>query len=236
MISPIKDFLPNTSLLKAAQIAFHPAINAIQNFGRFLDNNPEMKFIFISNFEDYKNKTPKEIEKLILNDVSYPRIKSIEKSLERNLPNLLELHDLKSLWEGSNSVLRSRNNPDKFRHCLVSLRTLIEFYLGKLSPDKEVLERLKKYDEEIKNHHGKPSITRKQKLDHLNYKFSFAHLEKINEHDLNFIILLYANLCRVHSPKLNYTTKQIRTLKAKAGVVIWLLAYLDKITSKEVLR
>ncbi|BFM45149.1 hypothetical protein CFS9_37900 [Flavobacterium sp. CFS9] len=207
-------------------------LKKISNIGENLKNNPELQFGFITDLEILNLKSAEELKESLVSDLTDIDIQEKEKILNDNLMPYLENHNLESLWIGATQVLESENNPDRLRQCLISLRTILEYLIDqKLAP----LEKIK--DEEMfknnfkKYHLGKQNIElvkikRAQKIEYFTSKFEFRTLEDFTKNEIQYVCNCYSILCNVHQPNIGLTENQVRSLKVKTGITIWLLMYL----------
>jgi hypothetical protein len=199
-----------------------------------VNNNPEIQFISVSELELLSLTSTEELTDSIDNDEPDSLIDSKEKIVERNLLPYLEQLDLDYLWLGANHVLNDANNPDRFRHALISLRTLLEYLIdGVLTPN-EFLEKDERFKKDFKNYYSgktpleKIKIPRHKRIEYLSSKIEFGILEQLTAQDINFICECYAGLCDVHNPKITLSENQVRILKVKTGITLWLLTYVNE--------
>ena len=47
-----------------------------------------------------------------------------------------------------------------------------------------------------------------------------------SKNEIQYVCNCYSVLCNVHQPNIGLTENQVRSLKVKTGITIWLLAYL----------
>ena len=207
-------------------------LKQIGNIGKKLKNNPELQFAFISDLEILNLKSAEELKESLKSDLTDSDIQEKERILNVNLIPYLQNHNLESLWIGATQVLESDNNPDKLRQCLISLRTILEYLIDeKLAPN-EQLKNAKMFESNFKNYHlGKKKIEfikikREQKIEYFTSKYEYGTLEDFTKNEIQYVCNCYSILCNVHQPNIGLTENQVRSLKVKTGITIWLLAYL----------
>jgi hypothetical protein len=227
---PKFDFI-NSELLKT--------LKEFSKIGEQIKNNPELEFAFISNLEILNLKSTEEFKASLISNLTDKKIKQKEELLNENLLPYLEELKIHNLWLGANKVLESDNNPDKLRHCLISLRTILEYLIDKkLAPNVELKDK-EKFKKEFKKYHlGKQKLEdvkvyRSSKIEYFTSKFKFGMLEEFTKNEIQYICDCYSVLCNVHQPDVEITENQVRSLKVKTGITIWLLVYLNKILKKQ---
>ena len=230
-----KNLVPNFSNYQIpCNTKFFESLNEISKLGEKLSNNPELQFAFITDLEMLNLKSTEELKNSLIEDLSDEQINEKEKILDKNLIPLLSEFNLENLWNGANDSLNS-NNPDKLRHSLISLRTILEFLIDdKLAPIDKIKDDEMFADEFKKYHKGKQEleyvkIYRSKKIEYFTNKFEFGFLEEFTKNDVQYICDCYSILCNVHQPNIGITENQVRSLKVKTGITIWLLCYLYKI-------
>ncbi|MBL4559378.1 MAG: hypothetical protein JKX79_00185 [Labilibaculum sp.] len=203
--------------------------------GEQIQNNPELQFAFISDLEILNFKSAEEFKASLTSDLEDEYIKEKEELLNENLLPYLEELGIDKLWLGANQVLESESNPDKLRHCLISLRTILEYLIDeKLAPIEE-LKDAKMFETKFKKYHlGKQrlefvKIKREHKIEYFTSKVDFGMLEDFTKNEIQYVCDCYSVLCNVHQPDIGITENQVRSLKVKTGITIWLLTYLNKI-------
>jgi hypothetical protein len=127
--------------------------------GEKIRSNPEIQFAEITDLEILNLKSAEEFKESLVNDLTDEDIKEKEELLNDHLIPYLEELGIESLWIGANDVLESKSNPDKLRHCLISLRTILEHLIeDKLAPTKK-LKNDPKFEKNFKQYHlGKQKI------------------------------------------------------------------------------
>lgn len=205
---------------------------------RNLENNPELQFGFISDLEVLNLKSTEQLNASFSEDIIDDNISKTEIIIDRNLLPYLEKLKLDSLWLGANYALSSSKNPDKLRHCLISLRTLLENIIDeKLAPKLE-LANLEMFKKEFKDYNaGNESIEfvrikREKKIEYFTSKIKFGFLDEFTKKDIDFICNCYSILCNIHQPEVGITENQVRILKVKTGITVWLLAYIHEIINE----
>lgn len=219
---PIFDKLFNNEFLEK--------LKQIGNIGEKLDNNPELQFAFISDLEVLNLASAEELKESLIFDLTDNDIKRKEEILNNNLIPYLENHNLQNLWIGATQVLDAENNPDKLRQCLISLRTILEYLIDKkLSPIEE-LKNSNMFKKEFDSKHVR--INRNKKIQYFTSKFKFGILEEFTKSEIQYVCDCYSILCNVHQPNVELSENQVRSLKVKTGITIWLLLYLYHIVQK----
>jgi hypothetical protein len=139
------------------------------------------------------------------------------------------------LWIGASKVLESASNPDRLRHCLISLRTILEHLIeDKLAPTSELKDN-PKFRKQFKQYHlGNQKIEfvkikRADKIKYFASKIEFGIIEEFTKNEIQYVCDCYSILCNIHQPNIGITENQVRSLKVKTGITIWLLAYINKI-------
>ena len=230
-----KNLVPNFSSFQIpCNTKLFDSLSELSKVGEKLSNNPELQFAFITDLEVLNLKSTEELKNSLIEDLSDEQINEKEKILDKNLIPLLSELNLENLWNGANDSLDS-DNPDKLRHTLISLRTILEFLIDdKLAPIDEI-KNDEMFEQEFKKYHkGKQEIEyvkiyRSKKIEYFTSKFEFGFLEEFTRKDIQYICDCYSILCNVHQPNIGITENQVRSLKVKTGITIWLLCYLYKI-------
>ena len=199
------------------------------------NQNPELQFVFISNLEFLNLNSSKELKSSLITGLSEERINEKEELLNKNLTPYLEKLGIQDLWLGANYALESKSNPDKIRHCLISLRTILEYLIDEKLAPIEKLKNSSMFKNEFRKYHlGKQKlehikIKRNQKIEYFTTKIQFGILEEFTKNEIQFICDCYSILCNVHQPNVGVNENQVRSLKVKTGITIWLLAYINDI-------
>jgi hypothetical protein len=213
-------------------------LRKIGNIGERLKNNPELQFGFITNIEILNLKSAEEFKESLVSDLTDEDIKAKEEILSENLIPYLEELGLENLWHGANYALENDSNPDRLRHCLISLRTILEYLIDDILAPIEKLKDSEMFEKEFRKYkNGKQKlidirIKRKQKIEFFTSKFKFGMLEDFTKNEIKYVCDCYSILCNVHQPNVGITENQIRSLKVKTGITIWLLAYLNEIINE----
>ena len=214
---------------------FLEAFKKFSKIGEQIKNNPEYQFSFITDLELLNLKSAEEFKTSLKSDLADEEVKQKEELLNKNLIPYLEKLGIEDLWIGANKVLESNKNPDKLRHCLVSLRTILEYLIDeKLAPINE-LKDSPMFEKEFKKFHsGKKriefvKIKREQKIEYFTSKINFGVLEEFTKNEIKYICDCYSVLCNIHKPNIGITENQVKSLKVKTGITIWLLAYINEI-------
>lgn len=193
-----------------------------------IENNPEVQFASAAELEILalsQDELPKKKQ--------YELLKYKEVIVEKNLSNLISEQNILDAWKGSGHALRSRKakNPDKARHMLVSLRAMLEHFIeDRLATDEE----LKKLPEFKKYFKGRPNVPRALRIKHFTNKFEFGMMDEFKPEDIEFIVKCYKKLCNLHNAEIELTQLELRIIRMKSGVIIWLLAYLDNILTSNI--
>lgn len=230
-----ENLIPNFSSFEIlCNTKLFDSLKEVSNFGEKFSNNPELQFAFITDLEVLNLKSTEELKSSLVENLTDAQISEKDNILDKNLIPLLSELGLEKLWEGANKSLESAN-PDKLRHCLISLRTILEFLIDyKLAPIDDI-KNDKMFEKEFKNYHkGKQDllfvkISRGKKIEYFTNKFEFGFLKEFTKKDIQYVCDCYSILCNVHQPDIGITENQVRSLKVKTGVTIWLLCYLYKI-------
>lgn len=211
------------------------SLKDISQIGEKISNNPEVQFAFITDLEILNLKSTEELKESLIESLADEKLTEKEDLLNKNLIPLLEELQLDDLWLGANYAIESSENPDKLRHCLISLRTILEYLIDdKLAPF-EKIKNDEMFESEFKKYHnGKQDIhfvkvSRSKKIKYFTRKFEYGFLEEFTQKDIQYICDCYSILCNVHQPNIGINESQVRSLKIKTGITIWLLCYLYKI-------
>jgi hypothetical protein len=211
---------------------FLETLKQISTIPERIKNNPELQFGFISDLEILNLKSASEFKESLASDLTDADIKEKETILNANLLPYLENHNLENLWIGATQVLESENNPDKLRQCLISLRTILEYLIDEILAPLEKIKDVEMFESNFKKYHaGKQNIElvkikRAQKIEYFTSKFQYGTLEDFTKNEIQYVCDCYSILCNVHQPNIGLTENQVRSLKVKTGITIWLLAYL----------
>ncbi|WP_238160943.1 hypothetical protein [Flavobacterium cupreum] len=211
---------------------FLEALKQISTIGERIKNNPELQFGFISDLEILNLRSAEELKNSLISDLADTDIEEKEKVLNDNLIPYLKNHNLENLWIGASQVLESENNPDRLRQCLISLRTILEYLIDEKLAPLEKIKDVKMFESYFKRYHlGKKKIEsikikRELKIEYFTSKFKYRILEDFTKNEIQYVCNCYSILCNVHQPNIGLTENQVRSLKVKTGITIWLLAYL----------
>lgn len=229
----IPEFKPffNSKLLES--------LRKIDEIGERLKNNPELQFEFITNLEILNLKSADEFKESLVSDLTDEDIKTKEDILNENLIPYLEELGLENLWYGANYALGNESNPDRLRHCLISLRTILEYIIDDILAPNEKLKDSDMFEKQFRKYkNGKQKLThvrikREQKIEYFTSQFKFGILENFTKDEIKYVCYCYSILCNVHQPNVGITENQVRSLKVKTGITIWLLVYLNEIISSK---
>lgn len=211
------------------------AFKKISKLGERLKNNPELHFMYISDLEILNIKSAEEFKESLTNDLTDEDIQQKEQILNENLIPYLEELEIDNLWYGANQVLELKSNPDRLRHCLISLRTILEYLIDEKLAPMHVLKDSNMFEKEFRKFHlGKQKIEfikikREQKIEYFTSKIQFGMLEEFTKKEIQFVCDCYSVLCNIHQSDIGITENQVRSLKVKTGITIWLLAYINRI-------
>ena len=216
-------------------LEFLETLKKLSKIGERIKNNPELQFAFISDLEILNLKSAEEFKESLTIDLTDEDIQQKEEILNENLIPYLEELDIHNLWFGANQVLESKSNPDRLRHSLISLRTILEYLIDEKLAPMDLLKDSPMFEKEFKKYHlGKQKIEfvkikREQKIEYFTSKIKFGMLEEFTKNEIQYVCNCYSILCNVHQPNIGMTENQVRSLKVKTGITIWLLAYIYKI-------
>jgi hypothetical protein len=235
-IMPIPNFvLPKIEIPNFGNLfneEFLETLKQISTIPEKIKNNPELQFAFISDLEILNLRSAEELKNSLISDLTDIDIKEKEKILNDNLIPYLKNYNLQNLWIGASQVLESENNPDKLRQCLISLRTILEYLIDEKLAPLEKIKDAKMFESNFKKYHlGKQKIEmvkikRAQKIEYFTSKFKYGMLEDFTKNEIQYVCNCYSVLCNVHQPNIGLTENQVRSLKVKTGITIWLLASL----------
>ncbi len=204
---------------------------------KLFQENPETQFSLLTDFEILNISSIEELKKTLTSDLPEDDIEKQETLLNEYLVPILENMDLHNLWYGANYVINDTSNPDRLRHCLTSLRTILEYLIDqKLSPKSE-LKDSDLFKREFKNYHAGNEdiefvrIKRSKKIEYFTSKIDFYRID-FTRNAIEFICECYSVLCNIHKPDIGITENQIRSLKVKTGITIWFLSHLYEIIKK----
>lgn len=230
---------PKLNLPEFKSILSIELVERLRKISEQLKNNPELQFGFITDLEILNLKSAEEFKESLLNDLTDDDINAKEEILSENLIPYLEELGLENLWYGSNYALENKSNPDRLRHCLISLRTILEYLIDNILAPFEKLKDVEMFEKEFRKYkNGKQKlnqvrIKREKKIEFFTSQFQFGMLEDFTKNDIKYICDCYSILCNVHQPNVGITENQVRSLKVKTGITIWLLVYLNKILSSK---
>lgn len=63
-------------------------------------------------------------------------------------------------------------------------------------------------------------------MDKGKFTFRIGTLEEFTKNEIQYVCNCYSILCNVHQPNVGLSENQVRSLKVKTGITIWLLLYL----------
>ncbi|WP_211208916.1 hypothetical protein [Cytophaga aurantiaca] len=228
-ITEFKPFL-NSELLEN--------LRRIGNIGERLKNNPELQFGFITDLEILNLKSAEEFKESLVSDLTDEDIKAKEEILSENLVPYLKELGLENIWYGANFALENDSNPDRLRHCLISLRTILEHLIDDILAPVEKLKNAEMFEKEFRKYKiGKQKlihirITREQKIEFFTSQIKFGMLDDFTKNEIKYVCDCYSILCNVHQPNVGITENQVRSLKVKTGITIWLLVYMNEIINE----
>ncbi|KAB8153684.1 hypothetical protein EZY14_010690 [Kordia sp. TARA_039_SRF] len=184
-----------------------------------------------------------EFQFLIIVDNHYEEIEKekifeLEEIVERKLSAYLVDYEVENIWKGVNYALKSNfsENPDRVRHFLVSLRTILEYSLEHIIVPKEKIKGSGEFNEKLKAHKKEhpesTKIPRKLRLEYLANKFDFKFKE-FSTREINFINELYKKASYLHSKDISFKEIDLRVLKNHVGITLWLLFFIYEDESAE---
>ena len=238
--------IPTYSFPKIDIPEFKPFLNSelletlkkVGNIGERLNKNPELQFRFITDLEILNLKSAEEFKESLVTNLTDEDIKSKEEILSENLVPYLEELGLENLWYGANFALENDSNPDRLRHSLISLRTILEYLIDDILAPIEKLKDSEMFEKEFRKYkNGKQELSnirikRERKIEFFTSKFEFGMLEDFTKNEIKYVCDCYSILCNVHQPNVGITENQVKSLKVKTGITIWLLTYLNEIINE----
>ena len=219
---------------------FHSTVvQQLKSLKEAIRSNPEFEFFRISDLELLSANSTNEFIDSMNETNTDEFIEEKEELLEEFLLPYLERLKLDSLWHGANHSLTNKDNPDRLRHVLSSLRTILETLINReLSPLSD-LSASPKFEKEFKKYHenkipiDRVKIEPKKRIQHFTSKVEFRFLEEFTEKDIQFVRDCYKELCRIHCAEIGLSENQVRILKIKTGVIVWLLAHVNEIIKRD---
>lgn len=199
--------------------------------------NPELQYSFIVDLEilsldtSYNLLSDKSNEEL--NNIIQAKNELINKQIVERLTDL----NLITLWQGAEFAINTdiKQNPDKIRHCAISLRTIFEHVLNNLVAPNSEIQKLASINSEfadvLKNNNKikkietidrNTKIWKSTRLKYLNFRIRFGYLEDFAEKDIDFVDNLYSFLSSVHEPNFSISDNSLKILKIKTGILVWL--------------
>lgn len=214
-----------------------PTFAVIDQLTRLHDaivNNPEIEYLLIQDIELLSLSASDELVNALNQEEITGLIRDKEELLDKYLVPHLERLSLDHLWHGANDSISNTSNPDRLRHALISCRTLLEHMIDKrLSPNSS-LQSDPNFAKEFEPYHlGKKKLEdikvhdRKKRIRHFISKVEFNFLE-LTSKDIDLMCQSYKKLCNVHAVDVGLTEEQVRILKIKTGIMLWLLAHIDR--------
>ena len=237
-----KTVLERRNLIDRFSIGFEKHFSVFDRLKKLTDafrSNPEIEFISVSELEILSATSTSELVNSMEEDQPDEFITNKEELLEEFLIPYLERLELDYLWTGASHALNAIENPDRFRHSLVSLRTLLEVLIEQELASNRELSNSPMFGKEFVNFHkgteplDRVRIKRSKRIKYFTSKIEFGILEEFAEKDIDFICQCYENLCRIHDPNLGLTENQVRILKIKTGITLWLLCYINDIIKQD---
>lgn len=211
--------------------SFLQVLKSIANIEDRLKNDPEIQFHTISELKAFTLRSTSELREVLIKDLEEEDISIKEEILSINLIPYLKKHGLESLWIGSSIVIDSVNNPDKLRQCLISIRTILEYLIDGILAPKEEIKYEEFFEKEFKKYHsGKQDIDfvkikREDKIKYFAAKLKDGYLDDNIVDAIKYICNTYSVLCNIHQPDIGLTENQVRSLKVRTGITIWMLLY-----------
>ena len=239
--------IPNYNLPKFDIPELKPFLNlelleSLKRIGKAaenLKNNPELQFAFITDLKILNLKSAEEFKQSLVSDLTDEDINAKEEILSENLVPILEELGLENLWYGANYALSNQDNPDRLRHCLISLRTMLEYLIDEKMAPMDKIKDAEMFEKNFRKfHNGKQELShvrikRDQKIKYFISHFEFGVLEEFTKNEIQYVCDCYSILCNVHQPNVGITENQVKSLKVKTGITIWLLASLNKVLESD---
>lgn len=179
-----------------------------------IEGSSELQFAFIANLQLSGDKDVETFVNSLKKEKPEKFVEEWETKLDEFMLPLLVKHGMVDLWLGAQYALGKNDNPDKLRHALISLRTLLEHVI------------------EIKFAQKSQNKSRTKKIEDVLAKFELHYLDEIEPQGINYIGSCYATLCNLHQLEVGLTENQVKVLKAKTGVIIWFLISLYDILNE----
>jgi hypothetical protein len=173
-----------------------------------LQKNPEIHFISIQ----------EELNIAYNSDKTIVGINNRLQQIDENIVPLLEELNICEIWKGALQSMRSKN-PDKIRHTLISMRTLLEYIIEKLAPKDQFNEK-----------DGKKR--RKLQIKFIVNKVQFGLLVDFTSEDIETVLNCYVELCDVHKVPILISKNQTKILILKSGIIIWLFLSIYKLLNQ----
>jgi hypothetical protein len=206
--SPFFDFL-NSYKINIPKIPIIPAVATFEKTFKKLKSNPEFNYLSIQN----------ELNNALKNDLKIARIKEEIRFIGEHIEPMLTELNIIDIWRGALISLESKN-PDKLRHCLISMRTILEYLIEKLAPQNLFKEQGKK--------------RRKKQIEHFTNRISFGILEKFTIDDIVLVTDCYEELCSVHCINTPLSSNQTKILLLKTAIIVWLFLDIDRILTNDI--
>jgi len=228
--------------LNPAQLKTNPLLAPIRdvtNFSELLSNVGKVDWaevirdhnesyyvhlIYLCEIEELNHAAALKLDDAVdINTGNFKYFGAIE-TITKGLRPLLSDLDIFHIWQGALMAMES-NNPDKIRHCFISLRTIIEYFLNKrnLVNKSDVSSVDPSFDQS-----RQPGV--KLKLKAFLFKEEFGYIDKLSDLHLHAFTNYYSSLSSLHSPSIGgVTEKNANILVAKIGIIIWAMAQKEKL-------
>lgn len=177
---------------------FLESLKEIGKIGERLRNNPELQFGFITDLEILNLKSAEEFKESLVSDLTDEDINAKEEILSENLIPYLQKLGLENLWLGANYALDNDSNPDRLRHCLISLRTILEYLIDNVLAPMQKLQDSEMFEKEFRKFkNGKQKlihvrINREQKIEFFTSQFQFGMLEDFTKNEIKYVCYCYS--------------------------------------------
>ncbi len=129
--------------------------------------------------------------------------------------------ELFEMWEGASRSLQS-DNPDKQRHFLISIRTIVETLLDNLAPSYKIAQWS---SDPIHYHKKKP--TRMARISYICRNIGNGKLVDFMTIDLQAAIEMVDFLNKVHKRSVKITTFSLEVLQKRYASLVWILVMAD---------
>ena len=164
---------------------FLEKLKRLSNIEERIKNNPEFQFAIISDLQILNLKSAEEFKESLTNDLTDEDIQQKEELLNENLIPYLKELELDNLWIGANQVLESKSNPDRLRHSLISLRTILEYLIDEKLAPLDLLKDSPMFQKEFKMH-----CLGKQKIEFVKIKRDWRKVSSLTRKKKNQVFYI----------------------------------------------